>query len=215
MRKRILFYYIPSRYQMVSATDKKVRNLVLKFKDGNKKASRLVADLVCKELQSLFGSGTKNVMLACVPTSSYRKYVKRFALMSELVAAGLHQQNAFPYIEIFGLRDAKHLNKDHMVHDDSCYQVRVDPHFFQGKKVVIFDDLITSGRSAEAFRKMMEDAGAEVVGSIFLAETAKGVPYNVKPVGIDQFTIEPVEGLRMDEFFENINQINHLIYSES
>ena len=102
MRKRILFYYIPSRYQMVSATDKKVRNLVLKFKDGNKKASRLVADLVCKELQSLFGSGTKNVMLACVPTSSYRKYVKRFALMSELVAAGLHQQNAFPYIEMFG-----------------------------------------------------------------------------------------------------------------
>lgn len=33
MRKRILFYYIPSRYQTVTAADIKVRNLILKFKD--------------------------------------------------------------------------------------------------------------------------------------------------------------------------------------
>lgn len=215
MRKRILFYYIPSRYQTVTAADIKVRNLILKFKDGNKKASQTVADLVCNELRSLTGSVTKEVMLACVPTSNNKKYVKRFARLSELVAAELQQQNAFPYIEIFGFRDAKHLNRDHMVHDDSCYQVRLDPHFFQGKKVVIFDDLITSGRSAEAFRQMLEEAGAEVLGGIFLAETAKGVPYNIKPVGLQQYIIEPVDGLPIDEFFEKINQINHLIYSEN
>lgn len=84
-----------------------------------------------------------------------------------------------------------------------------------GKKVVIFDDLITSGRSAEAFRQMLEEAGAEVLGGIFLAETAKGVPYNIKPVGLQQYIIEPVDGLPIDEFFEKINQINHLIYSEN
>lgn len=198
---------------MVSDTDKKVRNLVLKFKDGDMMASQIVADLVCNELQSRFGSDAKDMMLACVPTSSYKKYVKRFAHLSERVAAGLQQQNAFPYIEIIGFRDAKHLNKDHMVHDDSCYQVRIDPHFFQGKKVVIFDDLITSGRSAEAFRQMMEEAGAEVVGSIFLSKTATGVPYNIKPVGLLQYIIEPVDGVPMDVFLENINQINHLIYN--
>ncbi|MBO5626822.1 MAG: ribonucleotide-diphosphate reductase subunit alpha [Prevotella sp.] len=215
MRKRILFQYIPSRYQTVSAADIKVRNLVLKFKDGNKKAILKVAGLVCKELRSLTGSVTKEVMLACVPTSDNKKYVKRFARLSELVAAELQQQNAFPHIEIFGFRDAKHLNRDHMVHDDSCYQVRLDTHFFRGKKVVIFDDLITSGKSAEAFRQILEEAGAEVLGGIFLAETTKGVPYNIKPVGLQQYIIEPVDGLPIDEFFEKINQINHLIYSEN
>lgn len=51
------------------------------------------------------------------------------------------------------------------------YQVQIDDAFFKGKKVVVVDDIVSSGRTADNFAKLLEEAGAEVKGGIFFAKT--------------------------------------------
>ncbi len=46
-----------------------------------------------------------------------------------------------------------------------------DKDFFKGKKVLVFDDIITQGFSYAHFANLIETFGACVLGSIFLAKT--------------------------------------------
>ncbi len=50
--------------------------------------------------------------------------------------------------------------------------IRVGRRFFNGRKVVIFDDVITKGTSFATMVDYLEELGATVVGGIFLAATA-------------------------------------------
>lgn len=47
----------------------------------------------------------------------------------------------------------------------------VEKSFFAGKEVVVFDDVITQGRSYAKFACAIEALGASVVGGIFLGRT--------------------------------------------
>lgn len=213
MRKFYFFNYIPFRYPMVTEEEERIRDFVHGFKDGDKQVGKQVADLVVDEILSQYGSGSSNLLFVCVPASDSIKNTKRFSYFSKLVSTKLGQENAYRHIHVTGFRESKHLNADHTVHDTSCYQVVIDNHFFKGKKVILFDDLITTGMSSTLFKSRLEEAGADVISCIFLAKTTPGLPYCFKPVGFDSYIIEPVEGVSMDEFFENINQICDLIYS--
>lgn len=213
MKKSYFFDYIPFRYQMVTEEDERIRAFVHGFKDGDKQVGKRVADLVVDEILSQYGSGSSNLVFVCVPASDSKKNAKRFSYFCKIVSTMLHQENAYKHIHVFGFRESKHLNSDHIVHDTSCYQVVIDNHFFKGKKVILFDDLITTGKSSTLFKSQLEEAGADVISCIFLAKSTIGLPYNFKPVGLNSYTIEPIEGVSMDEFFNNINQICDLIYS--
>lgn len=79
------------------------------------------------------------------------------------------------HVTIRGERQALHRTADHVVRECEGYFVNLDADFFRGRKVIVFDDLITSGKTAENFAQMLTEAGAEVVGGIFLARTAKGI----------------------------------------
>lgn len=46
-----------------------------------------------------------------------------------------------------------------------------DRAFFKGKKVLVFDDIITTGGSYALFAEEVEKHGAQVVGGLFLART--------------------------------------------
>lgn len=73
--------------------------------------------------------------------------------------------------ELFGKREAKHNNPEHIVSESFGYAVSTDPDFFNGKNVILFDDLITTGTTAETFAEELEAVGANVLGAMFLART--------------------------------------------
>ena len=58
-----------------------------------------------------------------------------------------------------------------------CYfsHVVFDKEFFAGRKVIIFDDLVTTGTTAENFAALLQEAGAEVKGALFIAKSVKGI----------------------------------------
>lgn len=210
MNNCYFFDYVPSRYEVVSQEQEAIRNFILKFKDGDYRSCRYAAWLVCEELLRMYdGAVPKDLVLACVPTSSLKKYYRRFQRFSSMVARRLQIEDAFEHVSIVGFRDAKHTRRDHMVSDLFSWRVDVDDDFFRFKEVVIFDDLFTTGASASDFCELLEQFGCEVTGGLFLGRTTKGLPFNLKPVGFDKYLIEPVPGISMSELMERVDILSH------
>ena len=71
------------------------------------------------------------------------------------------------------MREAKHNNAHHIVSESFGYAASTDPEFFEGKNVILFDDLITTGATANEFAEELEAVGANVLGAMFLARTIR------------------------------------------
>ena len=82
-------------------------------------------------------------------------------------------QNGNKHVNIAGMREAKHNNAHHIVSESFGYAVSTDPEFFEGKNVILFDDLITTGATANEFAEELEAVGANVLGAMFLARTIR------------------------------------------
>lgn len=53
------------------------------------------------------------------------------------------------------------------------YRMALDREYFSGKKVIIFDDVVTSGATAREFANELAECGAQVMGAMFLARTKR------------------------------------------
>lgn len=173
--KQFSFYeYLPKRYAETSGRVSQVRNLIYRFKDGDKAASLHVAGLVSNLLWRWYGTRCTDYTVVCVPSSSRGEYRRRFCYFSAVVASRCREANAMPFVDIIGKRDALHRTANHIVCEDN-YFVHLSSDFFKGRKVIVFDDLITTGATAERFAARLAEAGAEVVGAIFIAHTVRGL----------------------------------------
>ena len=56
-----------------------------------------------------------------------------------------------------------------------CQQENAMQHIQILGKVIIFDDLVTTGATAENFAALLQEAGAEVIGALFIAKSVKGI----------------------------------------
>ena len=174
--KKINFYeYLPQRFAATSEQIVKVRNLIYKFKSGRKEAANFAADLIVRLMWNRYGHKCNEYTIVCVPASSNAEYRHRFSYFSHVVACRCQQENAMKHIQILGKREALHRTANHVVQDNSNYHVVFDKEFFAGRKVIIFDDLVTTGATAENFASLLQDAGAEVKGALFIAKSVKGI----------------------------------------
>lgn len=73
--------------------------------------------------------------------------------------------NSYPYIQILQDGTPKHLGGG----EQSI--LYFDPVFFQGKYILLFDDVITKGDSMEKYRRKLEPLGVIVVGGLFIGKT--------------------------------------------
>ena len=84
------------------------------------------------------------------------------------------------HVIIVGEREALHNNTNHCV-CESGYDVILDFEWFKGRKVIIFDDIYTSGETANRFADELRQSGANIIGGLFLAKTIwKGGRYESK-----------------------------------
>ena len=78
--------------------------------------------------------------------------------------------NAYEHIRVSGDRLAVHEKFDRK----SLQKVQViefDKDFFHGKKILVFDDILTKGFSYARFACQLEKIGGEVWGGFFLGKT--------------------------------------------
>ena len=164
--------YIPKAYrELATEEERSFSEWVINFKDGQKAQLKEGAQMVIGKLRQWYGDKAKDLVVVPVPCSSMAQYRFRFSYFCVVVANTLGQANPMQHVTILGKRTAAHRNPAHTVVKDDNYEVQVDGDFFNGKKVVIVDDIVSSGRTADDFAKMLEEAGAEVKGGIFFAKT--------------------------------------------
>lgn len=162
------FYdYLPVKY---SATEREwaVRKLIWDFKEG--KRSLKVAEIVADTLRKQFGKDISKVTFVCIPASSAGRTEIRYKAFAEEVSRLSGCKNGYKGIKIEGERMAVHeTNTGKQVQPVEV--ITLNKRFFAGKKVVVFDDVLTRGHSYAFFACELEKAGAEVLGGYFLAKT--------------------------------------------
>lgn len=174
MLKFALYDYIPKRrIRRASFEEIDLTRRILDFKDGRRYASRWAARAVnC----ALSATNLKETVIVCIPASCQRTHVRRYRRFSSELCRLSGAANGFEHVRVDGKR-----RKVHMGHNreeaDTAGNIRIDDTFFQGKKVVVFDDICTTCRTANAFIDRMKAAGADVRMTIFLAKTKRMKSY--------------------------------------
>ena len=144
------------------------RQLILDFKDGMYTARIKVAKMIIDFLNELkIKKHLSKVVFVCAPTSSYSSYRQRFVGFTKYIIEQTGMINGSEYVFIKGEVTPKHLG--------GCEKVSytIDNHFFSGKRVIIFDDLLTTGNTLIDFAERIKSAGGDIIGAITIGKTKR------------------------------------------
>ena len=165
MLKLALLDYVPQRYlRKANFETQETDRLLLNFKSGNKFATRWASKLVGKALSSM---DLKDTIIVCIPASCKRTNDRRYKTFSANVCAMCGAINGFEHVQVVGKRQKVHISRKHQQEDN----VLIDADFFQGRRVIVVDDICTTCQTANAFIERMQAAGADVRLALFLAKT--------------------------------------------
>ena len=79
--------------------------------------------------------------------------------------------NGYDHVSVSGERLTIHENRKAEKEVRKVNVIEFDSAFFNGRSVVVFDDVITKGLSYATYANQLESLGANVLGGIFLART--------------------------------------------
>lgn len=161
--------YFPTKYSP-KKEQQAMNQAIYSFKRGDRKAVESAAAMVVRAMRKWYGLDAAQFVFVYAPTSSQAKYVRRFKHFAEIISKQLGSDNAFSHILIHGDRQSLHTSESHIVCEDN-YRVLIDARWFKGKQVIIFDDIITTGKTIENFAAQLTEAGATVRGAMSIAHT--------------------------------------------
>lgn len=163
--------YLPTRFK-ATESQQRDRRFIWSFKKGDRTAIMKAAQITINMLMESFVR-LDEVVFACIPASSDLANADRYEIFSQMVCEATGMYNAFSHIHIEGERLAVHEWRGRKQVRDTQV-ISFDKGWFNGKQVVVFDDILTRGRSYATFADKLEDFGADVLGGVFLARTALG-----------------------------------------
>lgn len=116
-------------------------------------------------LSSTFGKDIYKLVLVCIPAASKVNNDARYKEFSNKLTELTGMTNSFEHIQIVADATPKHLG------GTGNPTLHFDEDFFKDKYVILFDDVITSGRSMIAFKIRLERMGAKVIAGISIGKT--------------------------------------------
>lgn len=168
MLKYALFEYIPRRcVEHTPFEQQDTCRKILDFKHGRKYAARWAAEEVGRALAA---ARLQDVVFICMPASCQRTYIRRCRAFSQMLCSRCGMTDGFNCIEVIGNRKKAHKGA---ARDASLVQNIVISSDLRGKKVLLFDDIYTTGATSNAFIDMLQAAGAQVCGAVFLGKTRR------------------------------------------
>ena len=169
MFKYALYDYVPQRFLGRVPLEQKILNMmILGFKDGRNVYSRIFARQMARALSEIDMS---NVVVVCVPASTRYSHVRRWKQFSAMLCRLTGAIDGFDRVQVSGSRRRAHITGECELATNIKHYVHIDADFFTGKKVLVIDDIYSTGQSSTAFIGAMQAAGASVVMAMFLAKT--------------------------------------------
>lgn len=174
-----LYNYYPTTCDWNASEDEwDVRNLIwdfkanpnrpqseLEIKNRHERAVSEVLPNLNRLLTKFFGNKKSKLTLVCIPSSKKIITERRYKDFSEKICKENGMANGYPYVHVTEEGEASHLG--------GVVQAKysVDSSFFKDRFVILFDDVITSGKSMERFKQLLESAGATVIAGISIGKT--------------------------------------------
>lgn len=161
------YHYYPTRFNDISSESEKARRLIWNFKDGI--TTNTVSNLLSNKLKETFSNyELSELTLVCIPASTIDANIERYQTFSKTVCSATGMKNGFTKIQITKEKTPAHLSANHVSEPAEYY---FDSSFFKGAKVILFDDVVTKGRSMAQFKQYLEDIGADVICAISIGRT--------------------------------------------
>lgn len=161
--------YYPARIRNVGEKEIADRQLVFDFKDGW--AYEEVAQRTATAMTERYGASCANIVFSPVPASSSEKNEIRYKAFCQRVCELTGAINGYDYVSVSGKRLTIHENRKAEKEVRKVNVIEFNSAFFNGKSVVVFDDVITKGLSYAVYANQLEGLGANVLGGVFLART--------------------------------------------
>ena len=162
-----LYVYVKERSQSSCNPEKRfVREMIWSFKEGKYDVELLyrLSQLVHKVLDSPYDS----TILICIPASNARRHEQRFKKFSEDICKLAGLQNGYEYVKVVSERSQSHLS-DSREEPDWKNLIDINEKKMVKKSVILFDDVLTSGKTYGSLKKYLEDKGIKVRCGVFLA----------------------------------------------
>lgn len=156
-------------FQNVGEREKADRQLVFDFKDG--RAYEEVARRTAAAMTERYGASCADIVFSPVPASTREKNEVRYKAFCQRVCELTGAVNGYEHVSVSGERLSIHENRKAEKEIRKVNIVEFDSAFFNGKSVVVFDDVISKGLSYATYAHQLESLGANVLGGLFLART--------------------------------------------
>lgn len=175
-----LFYYYPTKCEFEANKEEWAnRYTVWDFKNDPDRDISLIDHVnaldkvipqIKKKLTDTFGEKyLQFISLVCIPASTKERNEFRYDTFSRRLCKLTGMENAFKHITITEDGMAKNDKKNTTGHSKQP-KIRIDD-WFKGKYVLLFDDVITKGNTMLRYKRLLEDAGATVIGGLTLGKT--------------------------------------------
>ena len=176
LRIKYLIDYYPTTAEF-EADDEEWENrwLVWHFKNDPDKTSeeehrnalnRVIPKFV-ELLTDTFGKeALGHLTLVCIPASTQEKNEARYKVFSEELCQRTGIENGYGFTQVLRDRTAQHEGGNR-----NNVNYSFDDSFFNGKRVILFDDIITKGDSMHAAKSKLEAIGAIVICGLAIGKT--------------------------------------------
>lgn len=174
-----LYYYYPTTCDWDASEDEwDVRNLIWDFKANpnrpqseaeikrrHDRATNEIIPEIKRVLSRYFGNQKTKLTFVCIPSSKKIVTERRYKDFAEIICNETGMTNGYYHVHIAEEGEASHLGGVVQA------QFSVNGSFFKDRYVILFDDVITSGKSMERFKRLLESAGATVIGGLSIGKT--------------------------------------------
>ncbi len=148
-----------------------IREMIYNFKNNSeltdpishRQALEKAIGLLLPLLEETFGEMLPQLTLVCIPASTAEKTAARFEEFANIVASKTGMENGYDHVDVVIDGESKHLGDQP--------QYALDPTFFKGRQVLLFDDIMATGNSVASFATQVIDSGADVVAAVVLGKT--------------------------------------------
>lgn len=135
------------------------------IRSRHEKSMMKVLPKVVKCLEKFFGGDVRKLTLVCIPSSKQEVTERRYQEFSQLLSQETGMANGFDYITVIKDGGAKHLGQD------ANSEISINTSFFKNRYILLFDDVITSGRSMEKYARLFKRYGATVICGMSIGQT--------------------------------------------
>ena len=168
------FYYLPKQFTKVDRFSDAARHMIWDFKDGHR--NNMVRTLVQHMLEDTFTrEDLKRLTFVCIPASNDYSNRNRYESFSSILCDNLGMRNAFTHITITKGKTQSHLGGTDAAEYD------FDQSFFRDSRVVLFDDVVTRGRTMNDFKERLIKLGATIVCALSIGKTCSDGDYPFHP----------------------------------